>query len=126
MQALWVVALRSWAAAKTSGLGYSLYYSGQRLGGAAYVNFMPFFLPTFSYKKLPSAIDREEARGVEEAGIGKETNAQIGGVEETGERGEANVQQADEALVMEARAQEVVEQCGGDQRDRPVLQACSA
>ncbi|CAM9726221.1 unnamed protein product [Ectocarpus fasciculatus] len=47
-EALWVVALRSWAAEKTSGLGYSLYLSGNRLGGAAYVNFMPFFLPTFS------------------------------------------------------------------------------
>lgn len=62
-QALWVVALRSWAAAKTSGLGYSLYYSGQRLGGAAYVNFMPFFLP-FSFNRFTSeeASDTEESR----------------------------------------------------------------
>eukprot|EP00752_Nemacystus_decipiens_P011312 g10052.t1 len=62
-QALWVVALRSWAAAKTSGLGYSLYYSGQRLGGAAYVNFMPFFLP-LSFNRFTSeeTTDAEVAR----------------------------------------------------------------
>lgn len=44
-QALWIMALRSWAAAKTSGFGYSLYLSGNRLSGAVMVNFMPFFLP---------------------------------------------------------------------------------
>ncbi len=89
------------------------------------MNFMPFFLPTFSFKKLSSTKERE-ARGVEEAGIREETNVQLGGVEEAGGRGETNVQQADEVIVMEARTQEVVEQSGGDQRDRPVLQACSA
>eukprot|EP00903_Cladosiphon_okamuranus_P016116 g14873.t1 len=62
IQAPWVVALRSWAAAKTSGLGYSLHYSGQRLGGAAYVNFMPFFFP-FSFNPSPEERgDAEEPR----------------------------------------------------------------
>ncbi|CAM9531263.1 unnamed protein product [Hapterophycus canaliculatus] len=64
-EALWVVALRSWAAEKTSGLGYSLYYSGNRLGGAAYVNFMPFFLPTFKANRFKSA----EKDNVEEPSI---------------------------------------------------------
>lgn len=50
----WAVALRIWAAAKTSGLGYSLYYSGSRLGGAVLVNFMPFFLPRFSANRSKS------------------------------------------------------------------------
>lgn len=63
-EALWVVALRSWAAAKTSGLGYSLYYSGNRLGGAAYVNFMPFFLPSLSLNRFTSA----ESSDAEEPG----------------------------------------------------------
>ncbi|CAM9627737.1 unnamed protein product, partial [Sphacelaria rigidula] len=44
---LWLAALRCWAAAKTSGLGYSLNYSGNRLGGALLLHFQPFFLPTF-------------------------------------------------------------------------------
>lgn len=63
-EALWVVALRSWAAEKTSGLGYSLYLSGNRLGGAAYVNFMPFFLPTFSR----AATSADNSSGVTEPG----------------------------------------------------------
>lgn len=88
------------------------------------MNFMPFFLPTFSFKKLSAK--ESEARGFEEVGIGNETNAQPGGVEGAGVRGETNVQQADETLVKEEREQEAVEQRGDDQRDKPVLQACSA
>ncbi|CAM9642015.1 unnamed protein product [Ectocarpus sp. 12 AP-2014] len=61
-EALWVVALRSWASEKTSGLGYSLYLSGNRLGGAANVNFMPFFLPTFR------AATSRDSNGVKEPG----------------------------------------------------------
>lgn len=63
-QALWLLALRSWADAKTSGLGYSLNYSGSRLGGAVMVNFMPFFLPTLATKLLTS--DGDESTDVEE------------------------------------------------------------
>lgn len=69
-QAIWLLALRSWADAKTSGLGYSLNYSGSRLGGAVMVNFMPFFLPTFATKLLTS--DGDENTAVEEALVEKE------------------------------------------------------
>ncbi|CAM9119429.1 unnamed protein product [Discosporangium mesarthrocarpum] len=48
-EAAWIVAARYWAAAKTSGLGYSLNYSGNRLGAAVILNFQPFFLPRFSF-----------------------------------------------------------------------------
>lgn len=44
----WFVALQCWAAAKTSGIGYSFNYSGSQLGGALILNFQPFFLPTYS------------------------------------------------------------------------------
>lgn len=89
------------------------------------MNFMPFFLPTFSFKKSSSAKERER-RGVDEARVGQEMNAQLGGIEEAGIVGEMGLQRADNALVTEATAQEAVEQSGGDQRDRPILQACSA
>lgn len=58
---MWLVALRYWAAAKTSGLGYSLNYSGSRLGGAVILHFQPFFLPTYSRRQLPT---REEGSSV--------------------------------------------------------------
>lgn len=54
---MWIVALRYWAAAKTSGLGYSLNYSGSRLGGAVIVYFQPFFLPTYSRGRIPTTED---------------------------------------------------------------------
>lgn len=55
-EALWLATLRYWAAAKTSGLGYSLYYSGSNLGGAVLINFMPFFLPTFSMNRSKATL----------------------------------------------------------------------
>lgn len=59
-QALWIMAIRNWAAAKTSGLGYSLYLSGNRLSGAVMVNFMPFFLPVLYMKSSDSEIDDDQ------------------------------------------------------------------
>lgn len=108
-QALWVVALRSWAAAKTSGLGYSLYYSGQRLGGAAYVNFMPFFLP-FSFNRFTS----EETSDAEEP---REVPQSAG----------SNPQPANsDAQPDESRIEGEMRRDDGGQRDTPRLQACSA
>lgn len=60
-EALWLATVRSWAAAKTSGLGYSLYYSGSNLGGAVLINFMPFFLPTFSMNRSKATLIDEPA-----------------------------------------------------------------
>lgn len=68
-EALWLMALRCWAAAKTSGLGYSLYYSGSRLGGAVLINFMPFFLPTLSVNQL---ISEQGGSSAEEPLVGQE------------------------------------------------------
>lgn len=59
-QAMWIMAFRSWAAAKTSGFGYSLYLSGNRLSGAVMVNFMPFFLPVlYIDRSIPSRYEYE-------------------------------------------------------------------
>lgn len=108
VQALWVVALRSWAAAKTSGLGYSLYYSGQRLGGAAYVNFMPFFLP-FPFNRLP-----EERGDAEEPREGPQS-------------AESNPQPLfDAQQPVESRIEGQMKRDDGGQRATLQLQACSA
>lgn len=110
IQALWVVALRSWAAAKTSGLGYSLNYSGQRLGGAAYVNFMPFFLP-FSLGRLAS----EERSDAEE----KSGEPQL--VESNPQSANSNAQPP-----VEPRIEAEMKRNDGGQRAIPQLQACTA
>lgn len=109
-QAIWVVALRSWAAAKTSGLGYSLYYSGQRLGGAAYVNFMPFFLP-FPFHRLAS----EETSDTEELGVGPQP------AESKSQPTKSNAQEA-----VEPRIEGEMERDARGQRSTPQLQPCSA
>lgn len=114
-EALWVVALRSWAAAKTSGLGYSLYYSGNRLGGAAYVNFMPFFLPTFRPNRSPSA----ENSTVEESG----TQDQAAGSQIPDEPKAPEV--AVQSVLVEVDQEHSVE-LNVPRREGPVLQGSSA
>lgn len=117
------MALRSWAAEKTSGLGYSLYLSGNRLGGAAYVNFMPFFLPTFrsaasgdsSGVKDPGAEEHEQgvddvaAPVQEDAGTREAVSSEVVvGVTPDGYGAESNATEA------------------GQQREGAVLQPISA
>lgn len=108
-----MVALRSWAAAKTSGLGYSLYYSGQRLGGAAYVNFMPFFLP-FSFNRFTS----EEASDTE--GLGEVPQP----AEPEPQPATSNAQDAVKQGI-EGEMEGEMERNDGGQRTTPLLQACS-
>lgn len=64
-EALWLAGVRSWAAAKTSGVGYSLNYSGSRLGGALLLNFTPFFLPTISFNRANSKEEGSTSVGPE-------------------------------------------------------------
>ncbi|CAM9233558.1 unnamed protein product [Choristocarpus tenellus] len=74
-----LMAVRYWATVKTSGLGYSLNYSGSRLGAAVMLNFQPFFLPSFRipHRGLLKRTSNQAAHAIDEPQVATKVDEEI-------------------------------------------------
>ncbi|CAM9413363.1 unnamed protein product [Ascophyllum nodosum] len=123
---LWILALRNWAATKTSGLGYALYLSGNRLGGGILINFMPFFLPTFSMNRSSSGMVREiDGDAKDEGDVTRTLEPEIDPVSSTPIRGAPSSTVGMEAFD-EAEADLDTSERGRQRQEGEVLEACAA
>lgn len=112
---MWYMALQSWAAAKTSGIGYSLNYAGNKLGGALILNFQPFFLPSYAERHR---MYTEESNHVEEPEVGHEILESSGSTEVRD-----TVVQEKEATVVDVESERDVEMSVMHTRQKGVVQS---